>query len=145
MGSVTSFCLGNLSGKAALWEHNEAVRTFCAAQLCVVADRAGLGVDAAGKHSCVCSLSDDVISEPALLSRLQGGAEPCNEEEAAPGDIPAEPGAGKGGIKALILGMRVLSAEAVPRQSLAQGDGPALLRGNFLDLKRSRFRGTNRG
>ncbi|NXI29629.1 ZN398 protein, partial [Sterrhoptilus dennistouni] len=36
-------------------------------------------------------LLDDVISEPALLSRLQGGAEPCNEEEAAPGEIPAEP------------------------------------------------------
>ncbi|NWU46031.1 ZN398 protein, partial [Hylia prasina] len=37
-------------------------------------------------------LLDDVISEPALLSRLQGGGEaPCNEEEAAPGEIPAEP------------------------------------------------------
>ncbi|NWT13632.1 ZN783 protein, partial [Vireo altiloquus] len=36
-------------------------------------------------------LLDDVISEPALLSRLQGGEVPCSEEEAAPGDIPAEP------------------------------------------------------
>ncbi|NWR51277.1 ZN783 protein, partial [Regulus satrapa] len=36
-------------------------------------------------------LLDDVISEPALLSRLQGGEEPCAEEEAAPGEIPAEP------------------------------------------------------
>ncbi|NXS86488.1 ZN398 protein, partial [Erpornis zantholeuca] len=36
-------------------------------------------------------LLDDVISEPALLSRLQGGEAPCNEEEAAPGEIPAEP------------------------------------------------------
>lgn len=55
-----------------------------------------LPVDAAGKHSFLCSLSDDVISEPALLSQLQGGEAPCNEEEAAPGEIPAEPGAGKG-------------------------------------------------
>ncbi|NXD05096.1 ZN783 protein, partial [Certhia familiaris] len=38
-------------------------------------------------------LLDDVISEPALLSRLQGGEAPCSEEEAAPGEIPAEPGA----------------------------------------------------
>ncbi|NXV05297.1 ZN783 protein, partial [Cettia cetti] len=36
-------------------------------------------------------LLDDVISEPALLSRLQGGEAPCNEEEVAPGEIPAEP------------------------------------------------------
>uniref|UniRef100_A0A8C3N1H0 Uncharacterized protein n=1 Tax=Geospiza parvula TaxID=87175 RepID=A0A8C3N1H0_GEOPR len=36
-------------------------------------------------------LLDDVISEPALLSRLQGGEAPCSEEEAAPGEIPAEP------------------------------------------------------
>ncbi|NXC04597.1 ZN398 protein, partial [Orthonyx spaldingii] len=35
-------------------------------------------------------LLDDVISEPALLSRLQGGEAPCSEE-AAPGEIPAEP------------------------------------------------------
>ncbi|XP_032911361.1 zinc finger protein 398-like isoform X4 [Catharus ustulatus] len=35
-------------------------------------------------------LLDDVISEPALLSRLQGEA-PCNEEEAAPREMPAEP------------------------------------------------------
>ncbi|NWW56716.1 ZN783 protein, partial [Ifrita kowaldi] len=41
-------------------------------------------------------LLDDVISEPALLSRLQGGEAPCREEEPAPGEIPAEPGAGKG-------------------------------------------------
>ncbi|NXD39848.1 ZN783 protein, partial [Copsychus sechellarum] len=38
-------------------------------------------------------LLDDVISEPALLSRLQGGEAPCREEEAAPREIPAEPGA----------------------------------------------------
>ncbi|NXS31854.1 ZN398 protein, partial [Pomatostomus ruficeps] len=37
-------------------------------------------------------LLDDVISEPALLSRLQGGDAPCSEQEAAPGEIPAEPG-----------------------------------------------------
>ncbi|NXE70157.1 ZN783 protein, partial [Calcarius ornatus] len=36
-------------------------------------------------------LLDDVISEPALLSRLQGGEAPCSGEEAAPGEIPAEP------------------------------------------------------
>ncbi|NXT16028.1 ZN783 protein, partial [Prunella fulvescens] len=36
-------------------------------------------------------LLDDVISEPALLSRLQGGEAPCSEEVAAPGEIPAEP------------------------------------------------------
>ncbi|NXI06671.1 ZN398 protein, partial [Irena cyanogastra] len=36
-------------------------------------------------------LLDDVISEPALLSQLQGGEAPCSEEEAAPGEIPAEP------------------------------------------------------
>ncbi|XP_064267404.1 zinc finger protein 282-like isoform X3 [Passer domesticus] len=36
-------------------------------------------------------LLDDVISEPALLSRLQGGEAPCTEEETAPGEIPAEP------------------------------------------------------
>ncbi|NXH52903.1 ZN783 protein, partial [Rhabdornis inornatus] len=36
-------------------------------------------------------LLDDVISEPALLSRLQGGEAPCSEEEAAPREIPAEP------------------------------------------------------
>ncbi|KAM4792036.1 LOW QUALITY PROTEIN: uncharacterized protein ACIQIH_006775 [Cyanocitta cristata] len=36
-------------------------------------------------------LLDDVISEPALLSRLQGGEAPCSEEEPAPGEIPAEP------------------------------------------------------
>ncbi|NXU08402.1 ZN783 protein, partial [Pardalotus punctatus] len=36
-------------------------------------------------------LLDDVISEPALLSRLQGGEAPCSEEESAPGEIPAEP------------------------------------------------------
>ncbi|NWI07094.1 ZN783 protein, partial [Tichodroma muraria] len=38
-------------------------------------------------------LLDDVISEPALLSRLQGGEAPCSEQEAAPREIPAEPGA----------------------------------------------------
>ncbi|NXA95950.1 ZN783 protein, partial [Melanocharis versteri] len=38
-------------------------------------------------------LLDDVISEPALLSRLQGGEAPCSEEETAPREIPAEPGA----------------------------------------------------
>ncbi|NXH84151.1 ZN783 protein, partial [Edolisoma coerulescens] len=38
-------------------------------------------------------LLDDVISEPALLSRLQGGEAPCSEEEPAPGEIPAEPAA----------------------------------------------------
>ncbi|NWT80901.1 ZN783 protein, partial [Lanius ludovicianus] len=36
-------------------------------------------------------LLDDVISEPALLSRLQGGEVPCSEEEPAPREIPAEP------------------------------------------------------
>ncbi|NXY23478.1 ZN783 protein, partial [Atrichornis clamosus] len=37
-------------------------------------------------------LLDDVISEPALLSRLQGGEVPCSEEEeAASREIPAEP------------------------------------------------------
>ncbi|NWW00674.1 ZN783 protein, partial [Machaerirhynchus nigripectus] len=36
-------------------------------------------------------LLDDVISEPALLSRLQGGEAPCSEEEPASGEIPAEP------------------------------------------------------
>ncbi|NWH40631.1 ZN783 protein, partial [Chloropsis hardwickii] len=36
-------------------------------------------------------LLDDVISEPALLSRLQGGEAPCSGEEAAPKEIPAEP------------------------------------------------------
>ncbi|NXN90631.1 ZN783 protein, partial [Bombycilla garrulus] len=36
-------------------------------------------------------LLDDVISEPALLSRLQGGEAPCGEEVATPGEIPAEP------------------------------------------------------
>ncbi|NXU03639.1 ZN783 protein, partial [Buphagus erythrorhynchus] len=36
-------------------------------------------------------LLDDVISEPALLSRLQVGEAPCSEEEAAPREIPAEP------------------------------------------------------
>ncbi|NXH50860.1 ZN783 protein, partial [Dicaeum eximium] len=36
-------------------------------------------------------LLDDVISEPALLSRLHGGEAPCSEEEAAPREIPAEP------------------------------------------------------
>ncbi|NXY11709.1 ZN783 protein, partial [Pteruthius melanotis] len=45
-------------------------------------------------------LLDDVISEPALLSRLQGGEAPCSEEEAAPAEIPAEPGAGKGWMEA---------------------------------------------
>lgn len=65
-------------------------------------------LDTAWKHSFLCSLSDDVISEPALLSRLQGGEAPCNEEEAAPREIPAEPGAGEGWMKALILGVRVV-------------------------------------
>ncbi|NWV72364.1 ZN398 protein, partial [Malurus elegans] len=46
----------------------------------------------AGKKEALVLL-DDVISEPALLSRLQGGEAPCSEEEAAPGEIPAEPGA----------------------------------------------------
>ncbi|NXH96791.1 ZN783 protein, partial [Pachycephala philippinensis] len=36
-------------------------------------------------------LLDDVISEPALLSRLQGGEAPCSGEEPAPGEVPAEP------------------------------------------------------
>ncbi|NWV25381.1 ZN398 protein, partial [Origma solitaria] len=35
-------------------------------------------------------LLDDVISEPALLSWLQGGEAPCSEEEVAPREIPAE-------------------------------------------------------
>ncbi|NWI76279.1 ZN783 protein, partial [Dryoscopus gambensis] len=35
-------------------------------------------------------LLDDVISEPALLSRLQGGEAPCGEEP-APQEIPASP------------------------------------------------------
>ncbi|NXQ00136.1 ZN398 protein, partial [Vidua macroura] len=43
-----------------------------------------------GKRDALVQL-DDVISEPALLSRLQGGEAPCSEEEAAPGEIPAEP------------------------------------------------------
>ncbi|RMB93843.1 hypothetical protein DUI87_29720 [Hirundo rustica rustica] len=43
-----------------------------------------------GKREALVPL-DDVISEPALLSRLQGGEAPCNEEEVAPREIPAEP------------------------------------------------------
>nr|XP_030122769.1 zinc finger protein 746 isoform X4 [Taeniopygia guttata] len=43
-----------------------------------------------GKREALVQL-DDVISEPALLSRLQGGEAPCSEAEAAPGEIPAEP------------------------------------------------------
>ncbi|NXO61883.1 ZN783 protein, partial [Phainopepla nitens] len=43
-----------------------------------------------GKREALVQL-DDVISEPALLSRLQGGEAPCSEEVATPGEIPAEP------------------------------------------------------
>lgn len=102
--------LGNLSHpwEADLWEHGEAEAGVQG--LCVLPNRVlelmelvwgvqlgvFLPVDAAGKHSYPCSMSDDVISEPALLSRLQGGEAPCSEEEPAPGEIPAEPGAGKG-------------------------------------------------
>ncbi|NWY43896.1 ZN783 protein, partial [Sylvia atricapilla] len=45
----------------------------------------------AGKREALVLL-DDVISEPALLSRPRGGEAPCSGEE-APGEIPAEPGA----------------------------------------------------
>ncbi|NXE16695.1 ZN783 protein, partial [Lophotis ruficrista] len=52
-----------------------------------------------GKNESIFSL-DYVISEPDLLSRLHGGAEPCGGDRAAATEIPAEPGAGEGRITA---------------------------------------------
>ncbi|XP_071416446.1 zinc finger protein 282-like isoform X2 [Pithys albifrons albifrons] len=37
------------------------------------------------------ALLDDAMSEPALLSRLQGGEVPCSEDEAASREIPEDP------------------------------------------------------
>ncbi|XP_066058593.1 zinc finger protein 282-like isoform X1 [Chamaea fasciata] len=59
-------------------------------------------------------LLDDVISEPALLSRLQGGEAPCNEEEAAPGQIPAEP-------EALLFELNVSSWDSREAQENQEG------------------------
>ncbi|NXG12323.1 ZN783 protein, partial [Sakesphorus luctuosus] len=49
-------------------------------------------------------LLDDAMSEPALLSRLQGGEVPCSEDEAASREIPEDPDSGKRLVKALIPG-----------------------------------------
>ncbi|NXE30028.1 ZN783 protein, partial [Ardeotis kori] len=46
-----------------------------------------------GKNESIFSL-DYVISEPDLLSRLRGGAEPCGADRAAATEIPAEAGYG---------------------------------------------------
>nr|XP_014130023.1 zinc finger protein 282 isoform X3 [Zonotrichia albicollis] len=59
-------------------------------------------------------LLDDVISEPALLSRLQGGEAPCSEEEAAPGEIPAEP-------EALLFELNVSSWDSREAQENQEG------------------------
>ncbi|NWS17946.1 ZN783 protein, partial [Pachyramphus minor] len=48
----------------------------------------------AGKSQALV-LPDDAMSEPALLSRLQGGEVPCTEDEAASREIPEEPDTGK--------------------------------------------------
>ncbi|NXM03960.1 ZN783 protein, partial [Tyrannus savana] len=44
----------------------------------------------AGKSQALV-LPDDAVSEPALLSRLQGGEVPCSEDEAASTEIPEDP------------------------------------------------------
>ncbi|XP_057901441.1 zinc finger protein 282-like isoform X1 [Melospiza georgiana] len=59
-------------------------------------------------------LLDDVISEPALLSRLQGGEAPCSEEEAPPGEIPAEP-------EALLFELNVSSWDSREAQENQEG------------------------
>ncbi|KAM3679877.1 uncharacterized protein VK521_004110 isoform 1-T1 [Ammospiza maritima maritima] len=59
-------------------------------------------------------LLDDVISEPALLSRLQGGEAPCSEEEAPPGEIPAEP-------EALLVELNVSSWDSREAQENQEG------------------------
>ncbi|XP_023777848.1 zinc finger protein 589 isoform X2 [Cyanistes caeruleus] len=59
-------------------------------------------------------LLDDVISEPALLSRLQGGEAPCSEEEAAPREIPAEP-------EALLFELNVSSWDSREAQENQEG------------------------
>ncbi|XP_015473215.1 zinc finger protein 398-like isoform X2 [Parus major] len=61
-------------------------------------------------------LLDDVISEPALLSRLQGGEAPCSEEEAAPREIPAEP-------EALLFELNVSSWDSREAQENQEGRG----------------------
>uniref|UniRef100_A0A8C4UVC9 KRAB domain-containing protein n=1 Tax=Falco tinnunculus TaxID=100819 RepID=A0A8C4UVC9_FALTI len=53
-----------------------------------------------GKNESLISL-DYVISKPDLLSQLQRGEVPCEGDEAASPEIPAEPGAGKRRITAL--------------------------------------------
>ncbi|XP_068032731.1 zinc finger protein 282-like isoform X3 [Anomalospiza imberbis] len=66
-----------------------------------------------GKREALVQL-DDVISEPALLSRLQGGEAPCSEEEAAPGEIPAEP-------EALLFDLNVSSWDSREAQENQEG------------------------
>ncbi|XP_053827256.1 zinc finger protein 282-like isoform X5 [Vidua macroura] len=66
-----------------------------------------------GKRDALVQL-DDVISEPALLSRLQGGEAPCSEEEAAPGEIPAEP-------EALLFELNVSSWDSREAQENQEG------------------------
>ncbi|XP_005040494.1 PREDICTED: zinc finger protein 282-like isoform X6 [Ficedula albicollis] len=61
-------------------------------------------------------LLDDVITEPALLSRLQGGEAPCSEEEAAPREMPAEPGA-----EALLFELNVNSWDSREAQENQEG------------------------
>ncbi|XP_014116150.1 PREDICTED: zinc finger protein 398-like isoform X2 [Pseudopodoces humilis] len=59
-------------------------------------------------------LLDDVISEPALLSRLQGGEAPCSDGEAAPREIPAEP-------EALLFELNVSSWDSREAQENQEG------------------------
>ncbi|XP_059728050.1 zinc finger protein 282-like isoform X6 [Haemorhous mexicanus] len=66
-------------------------------------------------------LLDDVISEPALLSRLQGGEAPCSEEEAAPGEIPAAPGEIPAEPEALLFDLNVSSWDSREAQENQEG------------------------
>ncbi|NXO76519.1 ZN783 protein, partial [Sitta europaea] len=66
-------------------------------------------------------LLDDVISEPALLSRLQGGEAPCSEEEAASGEMPAEPGAADCSIPERSFGVSVKQEEEEGPYAKEQG------------------------
>ncbi|XP_050164001.1 zinc finger protein 212-like isoform X2 [Myiozetetes cayanensis] len=50
----------------------------------------------AGKSQALV-LPDDAVSEPALLSRLQGGEVPCSEDEVASTEIPEDPDTGPDG------------------------------------------------
>ncbi|XP_027559403.1 zinc finger protein 212-like isoform X2 [Neopelma chrysocephalum] len=50
----------------------------------------------AGKSQALV-LPDEAMSEPALLSRLQGGEVPCSEDEVASRDIPEDPDTGPDG------------------------------------------------